>query len=258
MSRAKPGQAGQVGPAQGVVGHQPGGQGEHHHQLVHAGLGGVAQHVGVQGDDQGRGPRRPPTAEAPGRGPGQRDQGQAEESRQEADGHVPVTDHVLPDVQQHVVEGWVPVALEGVGDVAQREGGDVGAERLVQPQRRGLHDPQGQPQDGHHGQADQVERPPPAGAERRDLHHRPGLPPVPVPGGCRCRTSGLVVGHGRTVGEPDAAAAHRLRVTVVTSTTAPGRCRRWPGSGRCPRAARPRGRARPDGGPGAGAPGGTS
>src|SRR5918995_1299938 len=68
----------------------------------------------------------------------------------EGDGAVALAEHRHPGVQHQVVEGRMAVVAEGLEHVAQRQRGDVDAERLVEPQRRPLHEPRDHP-DGDDG-----------------------------------------------------------------------------------------------------------
>ena len=70
------------------------------------------------------------------------------------DGHVALAEHVHPAVEQEVVERRVAVVAQRLGDVAERQRGDVDAQRLVEPQRRAGDEPQHDADDQHADHAD--------------------------------------------------------------------------------------------------------
>ena len=101
-----------------------------------------------------RGPRPRPPCRPARRRPATHISGNSattEHAGQRPDGHVAVAEQLHPAVEQEVVQRRVAVVAQGLGDVAERQPGDVDAERLVEPQRRAGHEPEG---DGGEGQPD--------------------------------------------------------------------------------------------------------
>jgi hypothetical protein len=148
-------------------------QREQRQQRVHAVLGGVAHGERGGGQDEGDRPGRPGTAEAAAGHPGHRQGGHGDHAGERPHGGVAVAHHGRPEVEQPVVEGREPVVAEGVGDLVERQRGDRGGQRLVQPQLRAGEEAErhGGAEDGHHEGAE-------GGARPRAFHCEAGQLPA--------------------------------------------------------------------------------
>ena len=110
--------------------------GQQDDQRVHARLGGVVDREGRAGQQDEHRPGHGPAAESPPAEPADRERGHGDEARERPDGIVGLPEQGDPEVQQVVVERRGPVVLQGVGDLVQRQAGDVDGQRLVEPQAR--------------------------------------------------------------------------------------------------------------------------
>ncbi len=110
--------------------------GEQDHQRVHPRLGGVIDGERCAGQqDEGR-PGHGPAAESPPAEPGDRERRHADEAGERADGVIGLTEQDDPEMQQDVVQGWCAVVLQRIGDIVQRQAGDVDRQRLIEPEGR--------------------------------------------------------------------------------------------------------------------------
>ena len=128
------------GTAQG----QEAAAGQEDDQGVHAGLGGVVHREGRAGQQHDHRPGHGPAAEAAPAEPADGKGRHGEEPGEGAHGAVGLSEDDHPEVQQVVVERRRPVVLQCIGDVMQREPGDVDGEGLVEPEPRAGPEPEEQ------------------------------------------------------------------------------------------------------------------
>ena len=126
---------------EGAIEEEPPDERERQDQAVHAGLGGVAhrerRHRQYEHCQPGhRGPAPAATDQ-----PDERERQHGEHAAQGPHRGIAVAEHLHPAVKQQVVERWVAVVAQRLGDVAQRQGRDVDAQGLVEPERRGGREP---------------------------------------------------------------------------------------------------------------------
>ena len=156
--------AGQAQPRETLerVRHQQvAGEHEEHDQRVHAGLGAVANGERRQRQQGHERPRGDPAPDAAAGQPGERKGEHREHTGQRAHGGVAFAEDRHPAVKQEVVQRRVPVVAQRARDVAQRQPGDVDAQRFIEPKVRSGPEAQHHADDdgrGDHHELDRSER----------------------------------------------------------------------------------------------------
>ena len=128
--------------------------GQEDDQRIHARLRGVVHGERCAGEQHEGRPGHRPASQAPAAEPGDRQRDHRDHARQGAHGVVGLPEEDDPEVEEVVVQRRRTVVLQRVGDLVQRQAGDVDGQGLVQPQARPGPEAKEQGGGDHHPHAD--------------------------------------------------------------------------------------------------------
>ncbi len=163
------------------LGHEKvGRQCQRNDERVHPGLGRVAQCPRVQGQQHDGEPPDGPAAEALAGEPDERQRREGAHARERPHRGVALAEHRHPGVEEPVIERRMAVVTQRLGDVADRQPGDVHRQCFVEPEVRLGPEAQDEPDSGGGADGDPSREQPPltgfvGGGHRRLGTRRRGL-----------------------------------------------------------------------------------